>query len=79
VIFDWPHLKDRQTGYGVHLFLALRMAIRILLTAVFLVGHALVPVIKQPKYFKIITLSNYLYDQYLKTHEKLIDSKKAKR
>jgi hypothetical protein len=43
------------------------------------VVHALVPVIKQPKYFKIITLSDYLYGRHLKTHEKFIDSRKAKR
>jgi hypothetical protein len=47
-----------------------------LLTGVFLLGHALVPVIKQPKYFRIVALSDYLYDKHLQIHKKLVDSGK---
>jgi len=73
VIFDWHHLKDRQTGYCAHLFLALGMAVRLITTALALVVHALIPYIKQPRYFKIYTLSDYLYDKHLKTHKKVVD------
>jgi hypothetical protein len=73
MIFDWQHLKERKTGYCAHLFLALGMALRLITTALALIAHGLIPFIKQPGYFKIYTLSDYLYDKHLKTHKKVVD------
>ncbi len=67
MLIDWRHLKDRKVGYLGHLFFALQIALRLIITVPILIAHALVPWMRTPKYFHIITLSNYLYDCDYKT------------
>ena len=67
MLFDWYHLKDRKTDYLRHSVFALQIAVRLLITGIVLLAHALIPWIRVPKYFRIITLSNYLYDCDYKT------------
>jgi hypothetical protein len=62
MLFDWHHLKNRKTHYLGHLIFALQIVIRLILVSIVLLGHSIVPWIRIPKYFRIISLSNYLYD-----------------
>ena len=62
MLFDWSHLKNRKTNYLKHLWSALAMGARVLLSGLILIGHAIIPWIRVPKYFHILSLSDYLYD-----------------
>ena len=79
MIFDWRHLKDRQTNYFTHLFFAMAMALRILVSGVALVIHAVVPFIRQPRYVHIGELSNYLFDMDYHMRKNMTDPGKHRR
>jgi hypothetical protein len=68
MLLDLSHLKLRKTHYLKHLWSALTMATRVLLSGLVLVGHAIIPWIRVPKYFHILSLSDYLYDCDDKIH-----------
>jgi hypothetical protein len=67
MLFDWHHLKNRKTDYLGHLIFALQIVVRLLITAPVLLAHAVIPWIRIPKYFHILSLSDYLYDCDYKT------------
>lgn len=67
MLFEWRHLRDRKMNYAGHLFFALQMILRILIIIPVLTMHAIIPWVRVPKYFHILTLSNYLYDCDFKT------------
>ena len=73
MIFNPNHLKNQNTTYPKHLCFALLIALRMLLTTIVLVFHAIIPIIQIPKSLTILGTSNYLYDK----HFKLLDQKKS--
>ena len=79
MIFDWHHLKDRQTNYWSHLFFAMAIALRIIVSGVALVAHALIPFIHQPRYVRIGELSNYLFDMDYHTKKSMLEPGKHRR
>lgn len=78
-MFDWRHLKDRGTDYYRHLFFAAGMAIRILLTGIILLMHAVIPYIKLPRYFMISVLSDYLFEKDYQVRKRMPEPGKHRR
>jgi|TARA_R110002020_G_scaffold403449_1_gene613617 hypothetical protein len=67
MLFDWRHLRDRKMNYLSHMAFALQVILRMLVTILVLTMHAIIPWVRTPKYFHILSLSNYLYDCDFKT------------
>ena len=63
IMFDWAHLKNNEIGYCSHMQFAIVVSLRLLLTALLLVFHAIIPFIKIPKKFSIGGTSDYLFDK----------------
>jgi len=78
-MFDWYHLKDRRTDYITHLFFAMGMSIRLLLSGIMLLVHGLIPYVKQPRYFKVSVISDYLFEKDYQMRRRMIDPGKDRR
>ena len=78
-MFDWHHLKDRGTNYYRHFFFATGMSLRILLSGIALLIHAMIPYIKLPRYFMISVLSDYLFEKDYQVRKRMLDPGKHRR
>ena len=70
IMFDWTHLKTNNISYCSHMFFAVCVSFRLLITVLLLLLHAVVPVIKIPKKFNIAGASDYLFDKDFQTKER---------
>jgi len=71
-MLDWHHLRDTKTSYINHFAFATIISLRLILTSLLLIIHAVVPVFKIPKALSISGTSDYLFDRDFEIREKVL-------
>ena len=71
-MFDWSHLKDNKTAYPNHLWFAGVISLRMFLTSITMLFHAIIPIVKIPKCFSISGTSDYLFDKDYEIRERVL-------
>ncbi len=62
-MIDLHHLKDNRVSYRQHMSFALLICLRMFVSAMFLLMHSFLPILRVPKPLSIGGMSNYLFDQ----------------
>jgi hypothetical protein len=72
------HLRDNKTSYVAHFKFALCISARLLVTALAMLFHAIIPIVKIPRPLSLSGTSDYLFDKDYEIRERVLGPDPAK-